>query len=112
MGLSIDEPPPGTGAHSAATQPLARFVARLGLAMIAAGESVAATHDALRTISGAYGVHDASFYTLPTGSVVVLRDADETRIELATEGRQPAPVRSSARAALADSGVPGGQSGP
>jgi len=106
MGLSIDEPPPGTGAHSAATQPLARFVARLGLAMIAAGESVAAT------ISGAYGVHDASFYTLPTGSVVVLRDADETRIELATEGRQPAPVRSSARAALADSGVPGGQSGP
>lgn len=52
---------------------LARLCARLGLAMINSGESVAGTHAALARVASAYGVDDCSFYALPTGAIAVLR---------------------------------------
>ena len=76
-------PAPGGGR---ATPELTRLTARLGLLMIAAGETVARTHAALRRIAGAYGVTDCSFYTLPTGAIAVLRDRGDLRVEMAAEG--------------------------
>jgi len=71
---------------SRATPELTRLTARLGLAMIAAGETVARTHAALSRIAGACGVTDCSFYTLPTGAIAVLRDRGALCIEMAAEG--------------------------
>ena len=74
--------PPG----GRATPGLTRLTARLGLLLIAAGETVARTHAALSRIAGAYGVTDCSFYTLPTGAIAVLRDRGELHVEMAAEG--------------------------
>ena len=71
---------------SRATPALTRLTARLGLLMIAAGETVSQTHEALTRVAGAYGVTDCSFYTLPTGAIAVLRDRGELQIEMAAEG--------------------------
>ena len=71
---------------SRATEQLARFTARLGLAMIACGESVTGTHAALARVAAAAGVDDCSFYTLPTGAIAVLRDGEYLSVEMAAEG--------------------------
>lgn len=65
---------------------LARLCARLGLAMINSGESVAGTHAALTDVAAAYGISDCSFYTLPTGAIAVLRHDGHVTIEMAAEG--------------------------
>lgn len=67
-------------------QDLARLTARLGHAMIASGESVAGAHAVLHRIAAAHGIDDCSFYTLPTGSIAVLRSQGRTAFEMATEG--------------------------
>jgi uncharacterized membrane protein YjjP (DUF1212 family) len=84
--------PASPGAAAAAGAPaidrgeLARLCARLGLAMINSGESVAGTHAALTRVAAAYGIDDCSFYTLPTGAIAVLRHDGEITIEMAAEG--------------------------
>ena len=65
---------------------LARLCARLGLAMINSGESVAGTHAGLTRVAAAYGIDDCSFYTLPTGAIAVLRHDGDITIEMAAEG--------------------------
>jgi uncharacterized membrane protein YjjP (DUF1212 family) len=75
-----------SGQETPATDGLARFAARLGLAMIACGESVTGTHAALARVAAAGGITDCSFYTLPTGAIAVLRDDGRLSVELAAEG--------------------------
>ena len=82
---AIAAEPAGAGA-TRATPELARFCARLGLAMVSCGESVAGTHAALSSVAGAFDVVDCSFYTLPTGAIAVLRDRGAITIEMAAEG--------------------------
>jgi uncharacterized membrane protein YjjP (DUF1212 family) len=77
---------PGAVQEACATEDLARFAARLGLALIACGESVTGTHAALTRVAAAGGVTDCSFYTLPTGAIAVLRARDSLSVELAAEG--------------------------
>jgi uncharacterized membrane protein YjjP (DUF1212 family) len=69
-----------------ATEDLARFCARMGLALIASGESVTGTHAALGEVAGVAGITDCSFYTLPTGAIAVLRDRGGLSVEMAAEG--------------------------
>jgi uncharacterized membrane protein YjjP (DUF1212 family) len=61
---------------------LTRFIARLGLLLLASGDTVTSTADVLQRVSIAYGIKDNTVFTMPTGVFVTLREGGRTTVEM------------------------------
>ena len=67
--------------HSAPGNELLLFLADLGAALSAIGETVDAIEQRLAVIAGAYGLHDARFSVFPTSLFLTLGRGEAATVE-------------------------------